>query len=282
MGLIIHVDGGARGNPGPAAAGVVIHTDDGQPIHEAGYFLGRQTNNAAEYQALLRALMRAEKCGPQTLSIYSDSELLVRQVTGEYDVKSPKLQQLYEQAQLFLLRAPRWTLRHIKREENARADELVNMALDRESDVIVFDADSTAAAGSSQNPGAGEAAGARAEGDPAKLPSWADPGARSAAEPNVPASAVEAHRVRVVLARAPNIDICPAAASLPREFSITATLPAGLYIHAAHSILPTVLAMLNTEPQEFATIPTLTVRCNRAGCGAVFHLSPLRSPNGKP
>jgi uncharacterized repeat protein (TIGR04076 family) len=114
------------------------------------------------------------------------------------------------------------------------------------------------------------------------LPSWADPGARSAAEPNVPASAVEAHRVRVVLARASNIDICPAAASLPPEFSITATLPAGLCIHAAHSILPTVLAMLNTEPQEFATIPTLTVRCNRPGCGAVFHLSPLRSPNGKP
>jgi ribonuclease HI len=288
VGLIIYLDGGARGNPGPAGAGVIIQTDDGRRVHEAGYFLGRQTNNAAEYYALLRALARAERCGPQSLTVYSDSELLVRQVTGEYDVKSPKLQQLYEQAQLFLLRAPRWTLRHIKREQNERADKLVNLAIDRRQDVIVFDADS--AGGATSDAGEQEASVPPMTGAPAGGAPPAAPEAQPGAAPAKPADAdaksigskVEAHLVRVSVARTPNIDICPAAESLPGEFTITAALPAALCIHAAHSILPTVLAMLNTEPQEFATIPTLTVHCDRPGCGAIFHLSPLRSPNGEP
>jgi ribonuclease HI len=280
VGLIIYVDGGSRGNPGPAGAGVVIHTDDGRLIHEGGYFLGRQTNNAAEYHALLRGLMRAEKCGRQRLTIHSDSELLVRQVTGEYDIKSPKLEQLYQQVQLFLLRAPRWTLRHIKREHNRRADELVNLALDRQQDVIVFDADSAAAPESAT--AAATDHGQAVSAIPAQPDAAFDvAGPPQASQAVRPASTVEAHHVRVTLARGPNLDICPAADSLPREFTVTATLPTGLCIHAAHSILPTILAMLNTEPQEFATIPTLTVHCNRPGCGAIFHLSPLRSPNGK-
>jgi ribonuclease HI len=280
VGLIIYVDGGSRGNPGPAGAGVVIHTDEGQLIHEGGYFLGRQTNNAAEYHALLRGLMRAEKCGRQRLTIHSDSELLVRQVTGEYDIKSPKLEQLYQQVQLFLLRAPRWTLRHIKREHNQRADELVNLALDRQQDVIVFDEDSAGAPQSTMGAAADQAAPA-SDAPAQPQGTFAAGGPPQASEVVRPASPVEAHRVRVTLGRGPNLDICPAADSLPREFTVTATLPAGLCIHAAHSILPTILAMLNTEPQEFATIPTLTVHCNRPGCGAVFHLSPVRSSNGK-
>ncbi len=82
MELIVHIDGGARGNPGPAAAGVVIESSDGTLLHEAGYFLGRQTNNAAEYRALLLALQRAARLGDHTLRVCSDSELLVRQITA--------------------------------------------------------------------------------------------------------------------------------------------------------------------------------------------------------
>ena len=96
MGLIIHVDGGSRGNPGPAGAGVVIADEDGALIHEAGYFLGRQTNNSAEYHACIRALQRAARCGEQPVRVCSDSELLVRQITGAYQVKSPTLVKRYQ------------------------------------------------------------------------------------------------------------------------------------------------------------------------------------------
>ncbi len=284
MGLIIHIDGGSRGNPGPSGAGVVIQAEDGQLIHEAGYFLGRQTNNAAEYHALLRALLRAGKCPRQPLAIYSDSELLVRQVTGEYDVKSPKLEQLYQQAQLLLLRAPRWTLRHLDREENQRADELVNLAIDREADVIVFDADPACGGHAAaverpvENPSE-----APVESRPVENRSHKELEARSVEDRPVGnrSHTVEAHAVQVRVERRPNVDICAAAACLPGEFRVDTTIPAGVCIHAAHSVLPTVLGMINTEPQEFATIPTLTVHCNRPGCGAIFHLSPVRSPNGR-
>ena len=79
----MHVDGGSRGNPGPAGAGVTISTEDGTLIHEAAHFLGNQTNNGAEYHALIRALQRVQACGDDTVTVFSDSELLVRQITGE-------------------------------------------------------------------------------------------------------------------------------------------------------------------------------------------------------
>ena len=138
MDLIVHIDGGSRGNPGPAAAGVVIHdraTD--LAMHEGGYFLGQATGNAAEYHGLIRALELATQMGVRRLEIYSDSELIVKQITGEYRVKSPDLMPLFEQAQGLLLAVESWQIQHVPRDENRRADQLVNIALDRKRDVII-------------------------------------------------------------------------------------------------------------------------------------------------
>jgi ribonuclease HI len=134
--LVIHFDGGSRGNPGPASAGVVItDADTGKPVHEAGYFLGKHTNNVAEYQGLLRSLEQAQKLGGTTLEIYSDSELLVRQVNREYRVKSPDLKPLYEKAVKLLGGFKSWKVTHVRRDKNARADELANLAMDHKADV---------------------------------------------------------------------------------------------------------------------------------------------------
>lgn len=250
MSLIIHVDGGSRGNPGPAGAGVVISGDDGALIYEAGFFLGRQTNNAAEYHALIRALERAGQCGEQLITIHSDSELLVRQITGEYQVKSPTLAPLHRQAQTLLVRAGRWNIRHVRREQNTRADELANLAMDARRDVIVFDVAA-----------------------PADHPADTTPAAETAAPAGQQA-------VRVTVHHAPQADTCPAGGLPGPAFTVGATLPAGLCVHAAHALVPTLLAILNTDEDEFAAIPTLTVRCGRPGCGAEFRLAPARSKNG--
>jgi ribonuclease HI len=281
--LIIHVDGGSRGNPGPAGAGVVIETEEGQLIHEAGYFLGKQTNNAAEYHALLRALTRAQRCDEQALRVYSDSELLVRQLTGEYEVKSPKLAPLYRQAQTLLLRVPRWSFRHIRREHNKRADELANLAMDQERNIVVFDVDhSIVSASAEAAPEAPPASAPEASADtpvPAR-PSGAASAVTGGESPAPVTGAAAPHAVRVSLAQAPQQDTCPVGVCVPKDFTVQDTLPVALCIYAAHTLLPTLLAMLHTAPEEFAAVPTLTVRCNRAGCGAVFHLAPVRSPNG--
>ncbi|MBW7905558.1 MAG: reverse transcriptase-like protein [Phycisphaerae bacterium] len=281
MSLVIHIDGGARGNPGPAGAGVVIRAEDGHPIHEAGYFLGTQTNNAAEYLALIRALQRASRCDPQPIAICSDSELLVRQLTGQYRVKNPTLQQLFHEVQVLLLRVSCWTMKHVRREHNRRADELANLAMDRMADVVVFDADE--APGKAPLP---------KEAPPTGLASPASLGGSSAAPPQVrrgspasrsaPGASERGPRcVRVTAAVPPADGGCPAG-GVAAEFEVSAALPAGLCTHAAHAILPTLLAVQNTTADEFASVPTLTVRCSRPGCGAAFNLSPVRSRNGRP
>jgi len=137
MKLKIHVDGGARGNPGPAAAGVVIAdaTDD-QPIFEAGFWLGKGTNNFAEYSGLIRALEKAAEFKPNAVEVYSDSQLMVRQITGEYRVKSKDLKPLFEKATALLAGFNEWTITHVYRESNVEADRLANMAMDRKADVV--------------------------------------------------------------------------------------------------------------------------------------------------
>jgi len=297
VGLVIHIDGGARGNPGPAGAGIVIRTDSGNLVHEAGYYLGHQTNNAAEYYALIRALERASRCAAQPLAVYSDSELLVRQITGAYEVKSPRLADLYRQVQLLLLRIGGWSLRHVAREENRRADELANLAIDQQRDVIVFDIegvpDSQPPTATPEQPGssADEEAGvlsrpsvsaessvqvAAAEHSGLSADSEL-PTSQASVLPSVPGQPA----VRVLVERPPDPAACPAGAWLGKELTVTTTLPAGMCLHAAHAILPTLLAMLGTQAEEFAAIPTLTVRCSRPGCRAVFLLSPVPASNGK-
>ena len=121
-----------RGNPGPAAFAYVIRRDGAPPIEESGC-LGRATNNQAEYTALVRALEHAVRLGTgQAVAIHSDSELMVKQMRGEYRVKNEDLRELYEQAQKLSACFPSVTFRHIRREQNTRADQLCNEALDGE------------------------------------------------------------------------------------------------------------------------------------------------------
>lgn len=126
---IIHIDGGSRGNPGPASFAFVIQKP-GEPPVEHAETIGTTTNNVAEYTALVAALGRAAALGLKTLQVFSDSELLVKQMNGEYRVKSEDLQDLFLEAQHLRKQFDRVTLTHVRREQNKRADELVNLALD--------------------------------------------------------------------------------------------------------------------------------------------------------
>jgi ribonuclease HI len=128
--LTVHVDGGARGNPGPAAIAAVISDQDGMVIHEASETIGRATNNVAEYRALLLGIERAKELGATELELVGDSELVVKQVRGEYRVKDAGLRPLHSAAQKALGDFAEWQIRHVKRAQNAEADALVNQALD--------------------------------------------------------------------------------------------------------------------------------------------------------
>ena len=128
--LVLHVDGGARGNPGPAAVGVVISSEDGELVDEIAEQIGVATNNVAEYRAVLRGLERARTLGATEVELIGDSELVARQLTGTYKVKHPAMKPLHEQATRALGQFARWHIRSVPRAENARADALVNAALD--------------------------------------------------------------------------------------------------------------------------------------------------------
>jgi ribonuclease HI len=128
--LILHVDGGARGNPGPAAIGVVVSDADGEVLDEIAERIGVATNNVAEYRAVLRGLERAAALGAREIEIVGDSQLVARQLTGDYKVKHPAMRPLYEQAISALRGFDRWQIRSVPRAQNAHADALVNAALD--------------------------------------------------------------------------------------------------------------------------------------------------------
>jgi ribonuclease HI len=128
--VVVHVDGGARGNPGPAAIGVVVSDPDGAVLEELGERIGVATNNVAEYRALLRGLERARARDAREVEIVNDSELVARQITGAYKVKHPAMKPLHEEAIAALREFDRWSIRSVPRVDNARADELVNEALD--------------------------------------------------------------------------------------------------------------------------------------------------------
>jgi ribonuclease HI len=128
--LVLHVDGGARGNPGPAAIGVVISRPDGHVVEELAETIGVSTNNVAEYQALLRGLERAAALGARQIRIVNDSELVARQVNGLYKVKHTAMKPLYAEAISRLSRFGRWSIESVPRARNADADALVNRALD--------------------------------------------------------------------------------------------------------------------------------------------------------
>jgi probable phosphoglycerate mutase len=128
--IVAHVDGGSRGNPGPAAYGVSIETAQGQPVTAFAKFLGETTNNFAEYQGLLAALEYAISHGHARLRVLTDSELMARQISGRYKVRSPDLKPLHDKAQSLIARLESFSIRHVYREENREADRLANKAMD--------------------------------------------------------------------------------------------------------------------------------------------------------
>jgi len=133
--IIAYIDGGSRGNPGPAAAGFTLADSAGTQLQAKAFLLGRTTNNIAEYTSLVKALEAAKQIGAEQLTVFSDSELLVRQINGQYKVKSEQIRPLFQQAVDLLNEFKNWKVRHIPREKNKEADKLVNQALNFGADI---------------------------------------------------------------------------------------------------------------------------------------------------
>lgn len=133
--ITLQFDGGSRGNPGPAGIGVVLLTGDGTPLVTLGRFIGRATNNVAEYKALIAALQEAKRLGARNIIVRGDSELIIKQMRGEYRVKHPDLRPLYEQAKALYREFAAAKIEHNLRQHNTLADKLANLAMDRKAEV---------------------------------------------------------------------------------------------------------------------------------------------------
>jgi probable phosphoglycerate mutase len=131
--LQIHIDGGSRGNPGEAGYGVYVQNADGGDVARLYGYLGVATNNVAEYQGLINGLLFALEQGARRVRVFSDSELVVRQIEGRYKVKHPSMVPLHRQASDLLRRFAQWTVTHVPREQNREADKLANRALDEKA-----------------------------------------------------------------------------------------------------------------------------------------------------
>jgi uncharacterized repeat protein (TIGR04076 family) len=239
--LRLFVDGGSRGNPGPAGGGAVLLDEANDVLVGRGFFFGTATNNVAEYKALIRGLDLVEQFHPQRVEIFADSELIVRQITGEYRVKSPDLLPLYQQAQRALLKLDDWQIRHVPRGKNQQADRLANLAMNCKGDVD--DAEIGDGAGKAEGKESGESA--------------------DAAGPAV--------EVTVSLGCDPRV--CPATVMVGETFRFTAVTPAGLCIHAAAAILPAVLAIFaRAAAGDPGASGPVRVICPRPQCNACFKL----------
>jgi ribonuclease HI len=128
--LTVNVDGGARGNPGPAAVGVVVRDEAGGVLLERNKRIGDATNNVAEYKALILGIELAKELGADRVELIGDSELIVKQVQGKYKVKNAGMKPLHAEATKALDEFDDWSIRHVRREMNSEADRLVNEALD--------------------------------------------------------------------------------------------------------------------------------------------------------
>lgn len=138
--IIAYIDGGSRGNPGPAAAAFILTDLTGCELCAKAYFLGENTNNVAEYTGLCRAVEAAKDLGAKNLVVFSDSELLVRQINGKYRVRSDLLKPLFDQVIDSLGQFEKWKVTHVPREKNKRADQLVNQALDQKKNIRIMPA----------------------------------------------------------------------------------------------------------------------------------------------
>jgi ribonuclease HI len=128
--LVVRTDGASRGNPGHAAAGVVVETPEGEPVAQGKHYLGVMTNNQAEYRALILGLKAVTHFHPARVSVYMDSELVVKQMRGEYKVRDAALEPLWREARALAAALPAVTFTHVLRGKNAQADRLANEALD--------------------------------------------------------------------------------------------------------------------------------------------------------
>jgi len=133
--IVAHIDGASRGNPGPAAAGFILKDPAGNQIQAKAFFLGQATNNVAEYTGIVKALEAIKQLGAKQLIVYSDSQLLVKQLNGEYKLKSEQIRPFFRQATDLLSELENWKVQHIPREKNKEADKLVNQALNLEGDI---------------------------------------------------------------------------------------------------------------------------------------------------
>lgn len=127
---VIHTDGACRGNPGPSGAGWVISTPEGEMVQRGGAFLGRKTNNEAEYEALLYALSAARKIGVEEVMLFADSELMIKQLNGEYQVKNERIAVLHAKARDLARGFRKFVAKHVRREQNSEADAAANEAID--------------------------------------------------------------------------------------------------------------------------------------------------------
>ncbi len=130
MRVTVHVDGGSRGNPGPAAAGAIVTGEGGEVLDRVGELIGEATNNVAEYRGLLLGIARAQELGATEVEIFNDSELIAHQVNGRYKVKHADMKPLHAEATAELSRFDDWSLTPVRREQNAEADAIVNETLD--------------------------------------------------------------------------------------------------------------------------------------------------------
>jgi len=135
--IIAYTDGASRGNPGPAAAAFILNEPTGTQLQAKAFFIGQTTNNVAEYTAIIKAIQAAKEIGAKELTVFSDSELLVRQINGKYKVKSEQIRPLFQQAVELLSEFENYKVRFIPRQKNKEADKLVNQALNLERDVTV-------------------------------------------------------------------------------------------------------------------------------------------------
>ena len=289
MTLHVHIDGGARGNPGPAAAAVVIETvqeDESRPgyrlvraIHEGAYLLGKTTNNVAEYSALIRALEILVKHGRGEVFFFSDSELLVKQITGEYRVKSSELADLNHEAQRLLLQLDAWQIKHVRREQNKRADQLVNMALDQDCDVEVRTIDDPSSAddpillGPNGLPvprGAMPATPSRPP--PAVAPARSAPASSIDDDDDPPPAPTKRGRHPAAIAWTASFPVapgaaCPAKCAAGKPYAFGPTTPQGFCVYAAQAVLDEV-PLRDAAGAE----SEMTAACERCGAKVEIRL----------
>jgi len=158
--LYVEVDGGSRGNPGPAASGAVLRDKpDGEPVWAGGWLVGETTNNVAEYRSMIRGLEEAAALGARCVKVQTDSELMTKQINGQYKVRASGLVPLYEKVRDLLDGFSKWEVKHVRRENNKDADAMVNAALDAGAD-----AGDAAGSGDAVSAAAEKVPGRRADG----------------------------------------------------------------------------------------------------------------------